>query len=540
MNYYKIYVDTGECEFDFEHVHFYNFDNSYMVVGSLNVDYLNKFRNSFAIPKKNANFSPAYKNGTWDGYIRFYYKNGLMPRGLLHEAAKKLKDMGIKGKIHPDLFEEKIDISDLEEVTEALIKKQKAPLIPRDYQWRVAEKLLLNKRGIAKAATSSGKTYMIAIVCNYVLVKEIVKKILIITPTVDLVVQGYSDFQEYGIEQDKIGMFMGKTKDADHPMVFATWQTLQNIKEDEFFQIFDMVIVDEVHKCNQGTSKSKEDRSKGGTVIKQILDRCVNANWRIGLTGTLPDELVDQYTAIGSIGRVLVNVEAKELMDRGHISNLKIVCPILSYNKKTTKTQLDEIKNRIKKEYLEKNNGVMSEDVEKRVPYLAERYFLENNLSRVQYISGIVQDNINRGENSLILVHSIAFGKILKEQFEHFLTDYSTIEHIYGDVDIKTREEAKKSMENSTKKVIVATISIFSTGISIKNLHSVILATSTKSKIAVLQSIGRSLRLHKSKDCAIVYDIVDDLKYSQNHAKERQNYYINEKFEVEFKEIEIS
>jgi superfamily II DNA or RNA helicase len=182
----------------------------------------------------------------------------------------------------------------------------------------------------------------------------------------------------------------------------------------------------------------------------------------------------------------------------------------------------------------------MSEDVEKRVPYLAERYFLENNLSRVQYIAGIVQDNINRGENSLILVHSIAFGRILKEQFEHFLSDYSTIEHIYGDVDIKTREEAKKSMENSTKKVIVATISIFSTGISIKNLHSVILATSTKSKIAVLQSIGRSLRLHKSKDCAIVYDIVDDLKYSQNHAKERQNYYINEKFEVEFKEIEIS
>lgn len=48
-----------------------------------------------------------------------------------------------------------------------------------------------------------------------------------------------------------------------------------------------------------------------------------------------------------------------------------------------------------------------------------------------------------------------------------------------------------------------------STGVSINALSVAILADSFVSKSRVLQSIGRSLRLHKDKDVAIIIDLVD-------------------------------
>ena len=85
----------------------------------------------------------------------------------------------------------------------------------------------------------------------------------------------------------------------------------------------------------------------------------------------------------------------------------------------------------------------------------------------------------------------------------------------------------------------------FSTGINIKNLHNVIFASPSKSRIRNLQSIGRVLRKGDSKTQAVLYDIADDIthlsrrNYTLNHLIERIKIYNEEKFNYEIVQIDL-
>ena len=69
--------------------------------------------------------------------------------------------------------------------------------------------------------------------------------------------------------------------------------------------------------------------------------------------------------------------------------------------------------------------------------------------------------------------------------------------------------------------------------------------THSKSKIKVLQSIGRMLRQHESKEHAVLYDIVDDLSikshknYTLKHFEERLKIYNSEKFDHKVYNVRI-
>ena len=66
-------------------------------------------------------------------------------------------------------------------------------------------------------------------------------------------------------------------------------------------------------------------------------------------------------------------------------------------------------------------------------------------------------------------------------------------------------------------------------------------AAGGKSKIKVLQSIGRGLRTHKDKDMLVLIDIVDDLIYGKKHYKKRKEFYEIEKIKIAEKAVpEIS
>jgi len=86
----------------------------------------------------------------------------------------------------------------------------------------------------------------------------------------------------------------------------------------------------------------------------------------------------------------------------------------------------------------------------------------------------------------------------------------------------------------------VATTSLFSTGISVKNLHSIIMANMGKSFTQCIQTCGRVLRLHDSKKQAKVFDVIDTgLRYSESHGASRVEHYDAEQFENKIVEIEI-
>ena len=88
-----------------------------------------------------------------------------------------------------------------------------------------------------------------------------------------------------------------------------------------------------------------------------------------------------------------------------------------------------------------------------------------------------------------------------------------------------------------------------STGVSIRRLHNVIFFASYKSEVKVLQSIGRGLRKHSEKDGMILWDVIDDMTFTEkrkihnftyNHwLKYRLEYYKEQGFEYETYSINI-
>ena len=82
--------------------------------------------------------------------------------------------------------------------------------------------------------------------------------------------------------------------------------------------------------------------------------------------------------------------------------------------------------------------------------------------------------------------------------------------YVHGGIDAEQREKVREITEKETDAIIVASYGTFSTGINIKNLHNIVFASPSKSRIRNLQSIGRVLRKGDNKTSAVLYDIADD------------------------------
>ena len=107
---------------------------------------------------------------------------------------------------------------------------------------------------------------------------------------------------------------------------------------------------------------------------------------------------------------------------------------------------------------------------------------------------------------------------------------------VAGSVEGEEREEIRNIVEKEKRSIIVASYGTFSTGVNIKNLHSVIFSSPSKSKVRNLQSIGRGLRKSDTKSSSTLYDISDDLTWKSRknftimHFVERVKIYNDEKF----------
>ena len=116
---------------------------------------------------------------------------------------------------------------------------------------------------------------------------------------------------------------------------------------------------------------------------------------------------------------------------------------------------------------------------------------------------------------------------------------------VHGGVDTQEREEVRSIVDTEKNAVIVASYGVFSTGINIRNLHNVVFASPSKSRIRNLQSIGRVLRKGNNKTKAMLYDISDDCSYGSkknytlNHLIERIKIYNEEKFNYDIVTVNL-
>jgi superfamily II DNA or RNA helicase len=164
--------------------------------------------------------------------------------------------------------------------------------------------------------------------------------------------------------------------------------------------------------------------------------------------------------------------------------------------------------------------------------YECELEFLQKNEFRNNTIKTIAQ-GLKR--NALILVDRIAHGEVLLEYLK--TVQDKEVHFICGAVDIEERERVRSLMESSDNVLCIAISKIFSTGINIKNLHYIIFASIGKARIKIIQSIGRSLRLHANKKQAVIFDIGDNLRYGTSHLEERLSLYESESIPYNIKNI---
>ena len=431
---------------------------------------------------ENYRFSPKYQSGTWDGKISMF-RHKKVPYGLLTDVLRIYKEdykhipLTVDSEVQA-LFRTGLPVS------EATGLKWD----PADHQADCIVSCLQYSKGIIRLATGGGKSLIMAYVAKNLIENKLIKRQIIIVPNKTLITQLYENFLEYGFPAKALGKVYGDEKDWNKHVVISTWQTLS--KNHDKLTMYDSVFVDEVQHA-----KSKE--------IKEILEKCEHAKYRLGFTGTMHDEKLDQWNVRAFLGPVLQDISAEYLQSIGWLAQCTINVVNINYKK----------------------------ELPKKMDYHEVKDTIFRNPFRLHKIRSIIA-SVKKGTVLLLVGKVEDEGQFLKEYLEQYFTDRE-IEFVSGDTKVKDREYWRKRCNSNKKIILIATYPIFQAGVDIPALANIIFAAPFKSKIRVLQSIGRALRKHVSKDGAVIWDLVDlGNKYTPEYGRIRQKFYYSEKFDV--------
>ena len=465
---------------------------------------LYELQEEFSFDVEGAQFSPAYRKKYWDGKVRLVnVSNQTVPAGMVYRLCKwfdrhdytwEFKDnkfYGLPYEVDERIFYEGVEL---------FMKKIAPGLEPRDYQVETVFHALKEYRKTIVSPTGSGKSMMIYAIARYL--KSIGKRVLIVVPTKMLVEQMTKDFAEYGWDTDENvhKIYQGHSLDTKSPVTVSTFQSIYGLPK-KWFSQFDAVIGDECHNF-----KAK--------VLQGIMKKCADAKWRYGFTGTLDGKQVNGLILEGQFGPVFKTTTSSELMDKGFLAKLNVEILTLKHEHKKFNTYNDEI------EYLG--------ELESRNKFITKL---------ATGLKGNVLVLFNRVDG-----HGIPLYDMIQSNTDR------PVHIIHGGVDIDVREEVRGVAEKSDNNIILGSYGTMSTGVNIKRLHHVIFASPSKSRVRVLQSIGRGLRKGKGKEECILYDIADDFRkngfgkenFTFKHLAERIKFYVDEDFTYRITKIPMT
>jgi superfamily II DNA or RNA helicase len=362
----------------------------------------------------------------------------------------------------------------------------------RDYQKNIVDKCLDHGRGTVILATAGGKTLVMASLLSKIFTLNASFKACLIVPNRSLVEQTYTDFIEYGVPFTASKWTGDDSLNISSNVIICNTSIMQSKNSNlEWLKEIDVLLVDECHHIK----KSNE--------ITKIIETCETKH-RFGFTGTLPEDKIDEWTIIGKIGPIIFQKRSYELREGKHV--VPAVAQIIELNYKSRPVR-------------DFTSSLSSENYRNEIDFLKMSSFRNEVIQKLSN---------NSSNNVLILVDYIDHGEAIFNKLKHNLKNKEVF-YIKGDVEIVDRERIRKIMEYKENVICVAISKIFSTGINIKNLHYIIFAGGGKSKIKVLQSIGRGLRLHSSKSTLYIIDIADQLYYGIQHQNKRREFYDQEK-----------
>jgi superfamily II DNA or RNA helicase len=456
---------------------------------------------TFEVP--GAQFSPSYKKKYWDGKIRlFNIQTKEIYIGLLDRIVQFCKDHGYTYEFKDNKYyglpfeiNDGISKEGVKDYVTAISKYK-----PRDYQIEGVYDALRHNRKLLISPTASGKSLMIYSLVRYYVEKR--QNILIVVPTTSLVEQMYKDFEDYGWNVGSYchKIYAGKERETDSQVIITTWQSIYKLPR-QYFSRFNVVIGDEAHQF-----KSKS--------LISIMTKLADAKYRFGFTGTLDGSQTHKWVLEGLFGPSYKIIKTDELMSKGHLAKLDINVILLKHLPNKFETYEDEVQ------------------------------YIIGHERRNRFIKNLALDL--KGNTLILFARVEGHGQPLYELINNSnLIENRHVFFVHGGVATEDREKVREITEKETGAIIVASYGTFSTGINIKNLHNVIFASPSKSRIRNLQSIGRVLRKGDKKTKATLYDIADDISYKSrknytlNHLIERIKIYNEENFNYDIVNIPL-
>lgn len=455
-------------------------------IEGLPVEIRRKLSNALKYEVPYARHMPQYKLGRWDGCVNFF---GLGGNGYLNHLET----------IIPILEDNNVLIEEIEDLRNEVNIKfssiaedfwgdrcwpkghrfEGQPIRLRDDQVTVINKFLGTPQALQEVATGAGKTIMTATLSSLC---EPYGRTMVIVPNKSLVVQTEEDYRNVGLD---VGVYFGDRKELGRTHTIVTWQSLNALDKKsryseegnrlaDFISGVVCIIIDEVHQA-------KAD------VLKNLLTQeFANTPIRWGLTGTVPKAEYEFQSIYASIGPVINQVSAKQLQDKGVLSQCHV-------------------------------NIVQLMDIPEFRSYQDEQKYLVTDTDRISYISTMVK-RISESGNTLILVNRIDTGNLIVENIEGCV-------FISGEVKLKERQDEYDEIKTANNKIIVATYGVAAVGINIPRIFNLVLLEPGKSFVRVIQSIGRGIRKAEDKDFVQIWDVTSTCKYAKRHLTERKKFY---------------
>lgn len=464
----------------------------------------------FSFDAPGAKFHPLFRNKIWDGKIKLF---SMFTKEVYVGLKTYLEHFAEVNNYTIDYSEyietaDKVSLEQLKEFINELNLSLPGDESIRDYQLDAVYRSITDGRRLLLSPTGSGKSLIIYCLLRWN--EKFGRRQLILVPTTSLVEQMYADFQSYSqnngwkVSESCSRIYAGHSKENLFPIVISTWQSIYELPK-KFFENYQVVFGDEAH-----TFKAKS--------LTGIMHKMVNTPYRIGTTGTLDGTKTHKLVLEGLFGSVYKVTSTKQLMDNDQLAELKIFGLVLQYP--------DDVKKACKDN-----------------KYPDEMDFLCGYEPRNKFIRNLA---LNQKGNSLVLFQYVEkHGAILFDLIKAKAGDRK-IFFVFGGTETIDRENIRSITEQETDAIIVASYGTFSTGINIRNLHNIIFASPTKSRIRNLQSVGRGLRKGDNKTYCNLYDIGDDLtwkarkNYTLLHMIERIKTYNDEHFEYQLVKVPLN
>lgn len=463
----------------------------------------------FSFDAPGAKFHPLYRNKVWDGKIRLF---SMFTKELYAGLLSYLEHFAQVNNYEIDYEQyrktaDDVTLEQVKQFVDDLNLSLPGGETIRDYQLDAVYRAITDGRRLLLSPTGSGKSLIIYCLLRWHEAHG--RKQLILVPTTSLVEQMYTDFQSYSqnngwkVSYNCSRIYSGHSKDNLLPIVISTWQSVYELPK-KFFEEFKVIYGDEAH-----TFKAKS--------LTGIMHKMITTPYRVGTTGTLDGTKTHKLVLEGLFGPVYKVTTTRQLMDNDQLAELKIFGIVLNYTDEVKKANKDN-------------------------KYPDEMDFLCGFEPRNKFIRNLA---LSQTGNTLVLFQYVEkHGSLLYDMIKAKGGDRK-IFFVHGGTDTEQREDIRRITEKEEDAIIVASYGTFSTGINIRNLHNIVFASPTKSRIRNLQSVGRGLRKGDSKTHCKLYDIGDDLtwkarkNYTLLHMIERFKTYNDEQFDYKLIKVDL-